>query len=199
MKIGYKQKIITTAIEKILNEPAITGQFNWFINKHQQQYFMEGFGVIDTIFKVLKGNYAANQNKKEQHLKCDAFFKGQYNFMFEFDEVQHFSSARLKTLELYPKNLNLNFDISNWKFLCKKYHDKADKYRYNKACVDFNFKGGRTSQRAYLDCFRDILPCYHGLNPTLRINEFEIMDVLEDDKALLKRTEQLLKKKLTFI
>lgn len=34
MKIGYKQKIITTAIEKILNEPAITGQFNWFINKH---------------------------------------------------------------------------------------------------------------------------------------------------------------------
>ena len=29
---------------------------------------MEGFGVIDTIFKVLKGNYAANQNKKEQRL-----------------------------------------------------------------------------------------------------------------------------------
>ena len=130
MAVGDKQKLITDIVGTVLNEqPQIDRKFDWFINKHTKEYFGERYNIIDKIFKTLCGDINANQSKRTVSLDCDAFFNGQCNFVFEFDEFQHFSSARLKTFELYPNGLTVNFSIEQWKQLCKSHKDKADKYR----------------------------------------------------------------------
>lgn len=197
MPIGDKQKLIAEIVGTVLNEqPQTDKSFHWFINKHIKEHFGEYFGVIEKIFSTLHGNPNKNQNKLTRTLDCDAFFGRHHNFIFEFDEFQHFSSARLKTLELYPSDLKVNFSINDWKNNCRIYNDKADKYRKSKATTDFNFDGGRTAQRAYLDCFRDLLPHQFGLNPTLRINEFEVAGIYSNNKESCIQIEKLLRSKL---
>ena len=198
MRVGEKQKLITDIVGNVLNvQPQTDKKFDWFINKHTRAHFKEKFNVIDKIFRTLNGDLNANQTKRTVSLKCDAYFGGKFNFIFEFDEFQHFSSARLKTFVLYPTTLSANYNIEQWKQLCKNHKDKADKYRKLKATSDFNFDRGRTAQRAYLDCFRDLLPQLHGLQPTLRINEFEVSGIYENNKDVCNRIEQLLKTKLS--
>lgn len=198
MAVGDKQKLITAIVSKVLNEQAQTSKkFDWFINKHNKENFGKYFSTIDNIFKSLNGDITANQTKRSVSLDCDAYFGGQYNFIFEFDELQHFSSSRLKTIENYPSSLKVNFDLANWKKLCEIHKNKADNYRKTKTTADFNFIGGRTAQRAYLDCFRDLLPEIQGLNPTLRINEFEVVGISRLDKEACNKIEQLLKTKLS--
>lgn len=197
MAVGDKQKLITEIVSKVLGEQAQTNYgFDWFINRHTKEDFGNHFTTIDEIFKVLNGNLSANQSKRSVALECDAYFGGEFNFIFEFDEFQHFSSSRLETIKLYPTDLKLNFDLATWKELCIKHKGKADKYRKTKTTLDFNFVGGRTAQRAYFDCFRDLLPDIHGLNPTLRINEFEVIGITKNNKENCNRIEQLLKSKL---
>jgi hypothetical protein len=196
MAVGGRQKLITDIVGTVLNQRQVDKQFDWFINKHTKECFGEHFSVIDKIFKILNGDINKNQSKRTISLDCDAFFGGQYNFIFEFDEFQHFSSARLKALELYPTGLTLNFSIEQWMQVCKNTKEKADKYRKSKKTTDFDFDGGRIAQRAYLDCFRDLLPQQHELNPTLRINEFEVSGIYANNKDACNRIEQLLKFKL---
>src|SRR5690606_27411776 len=109
--------------------------------------------------------------------------------IFEFDEHQHFSSARLKTFDFYPTELKVNFSIVQWKQLCKTHKDNADKYRKSKTSADFDFVGGRTAQRAYLDCFRDLLPEINGLQPTVRICDFEVNDIFTNNKETCVKIE----------
>lgn len=200
MAIKDKQKLITEIISIILNEPAQTDKkFEWFINKHLKENFKHKFPVIENIFKNLNGDLIANQAKRKVYLECDAFFNSQYNFIFEFDEMQHFSSKRLETFNFYQNDIKLNFDKKEWVYLCEKYGPKANEYRKNKTTTDFNFVGGRTAQRAYLDCFRDLLPEIHGLNPTLRINEFEVSTISRADKDACITIEKLIKTKLIYV
>lgn len=191
-----RQKFISSIVGKVLNEEPQIKKFDWFINKHKQEHFREHFNVINNIFNTLNGDFQLNQNKKTSSLECDAYFGGNYNFMFEFDEYQHFSSFRLNTFNFYPSRLPLNYNVESWKSFCNQHSNRADKYRRNKITVDFNFQGGRTAQRAYLDCFRDLLPAQYGLNPTLRISEFEVANIYINDIASFKKIEALLKSKL---
>ena len=52
---------------------------------------------------------------------------------------------------------------------------------------------GRAAQRAFFDTFRDWLPTLHGLNPTVRLAEFEVKPILngkvtgEAAKTYMKR------------
>lgn len=197
MAVGDRQKLITNIVATVLNERAQTDiSFDWFINKHTREHFGKHFATIDKIFTSLNGDKQANQTKRTMTLDCDAYFGGLYNFIFEFDEHQHFSSARLKTFDFYQTDLKVNFSIEQWKQLCKAHKDKADKYRKAKTTTDFNFAGGRTAQRAYLDCFRDLLPEINGLQPTVRISEFEVTDIYSNNKEACNRIEKLLTTKI---
>jgi hypothetical protein len=116
MAVGDRQKLITGIVASVLNEQAHIGiSFDWFINKHTQENFGKHFMTIDKIFTSLHGDNLANQSKRTRTLDCDAYFGGQHNFIFEFDEHQHFSSARLKTFEFYPTDLKTNFNVDHWK------------------------------------------------------------------------------------
>lgn len=198
MPVGEKQRLITDIISTVIQEkPQNDKNFEWFINKHTKEHFREHFDTIDNIFKSLNGNLNINESKRAMSLQCDAYFS-ESKFIFEFDEFQHFSSARLKTFEHYPTTLNVNYSFDSWKEYCKVHKQKADKYRFTKTAVDFNFPGGRTCQRAYLDCFRDLLPKQYGLRPTLRINEFEVFGIYSNNKEACNKIEKLIKDKLIY-
>lgn len=87
---------------------------------------------------------------------CD-FYVADPPFILEFDESQHFSRARLITLELYPETAKLGFSIQRWRELCRAI-----------AAVD-NAPFDRDERRAWYDTLRDWLPGLHGVSPTARI------------------------------
>jgi hypothetical protein len=196
MAVGDKQKLITEIVGIVLNERPQIEKFNWFINQHQKDHFKGSHNLISQIFTDLNGN---NSIKRIMQLQSDAYFGGKYNFLFEFDEIQHFSTARLKTLDSYPKHLKLNYSVADWKKWCTTHSTIADGYRFNKATTDFSFNGGRTCQRAYPDCFRDLLPQHNGLNPTLRIAEFEVNGISQINNSSVEKIKTLLKEKLKFL
>ncbi|MGH3004420.1 MAG: hypothetical protein ACRDOS_00650 [Gaiellaceae bacterium] len=85
------------------------------------------------------------------------FILREAELIVEVDEVQHFTSDRLLTLELYPKRMEIAFDIDEYRTLASKWSSVADKYRAAKPALDFPHPGGRRAQRAYFDAVRDLV------------------------------------------
>jgi hypothetical protein len=81
----------------------------------------------------------------------------------EVDEIQHFTTDRLRTLDLYPANAEVCFDLSTYRTLIGQWSATGDRYRASKPTVDFPFAGGRRAQRAYFDAFRDLAAPSFGL------------------------------------
>ncbi len=196
MAVRDRQIIITELVGKALNENPKSVSFDWLINRHDQQFFQSSYDVICNIYSAMSGT---SPNKKISKLSPDAYFAGKYNLLFEYDEMQHFTTARLSTFNHYPKGLKLNYSIGDWVKFCKSHSYKADKYRAKKKSADFDFEGGRIYTRAYLDCFRDLLPQHQGLNPTLRISEFEVQDISVINTVSLDKIKRLLETKLKYL
>jgi hypothetical protein len=78
-------------------------------------------------------------------------------FIVEFDESQHFSRARLVTLDNYPDEIKVGFPISRWQELCRDIDAKDDQ--------PFD----RDERRAWYDTLRDLVPLIHGFKPTVRL------------------------------
>src|SRR5262245_24800279 len=87
---------------------------------------------------------------------CD-YYVAEPPFILEFDESQHFSRARLVTLNHYPTDLPLGFSLARWRELCRVIDAKDDEP------ID------RDERRAWYDTLRDLVPLTHGFNPTVRI------------------------------
>ena len=102
---------------------------------------------------------------------CD-FYISNPPFILEFDESQHFSSPRLVTLSLYPKEVQLGFPLHRWQELCREIDAKDDEP------ID------RDERRAWYDTLRDLVPTLRGFEPTLRLyaGEFEwcSMDAMQE-------------------
>lgn len=92
---------------------------------------------------------------------CD-YFVPDLGFIVEFDESQHFPMPRQLTLERYPSELAVGFDVNKWITLCKKIKARDNDPPY------------RDEQRAYYDALRDFLPSIKGLKPTVRLFSTEI-------------------------
>jgi hypothetical protein len=87
---------------------------------------------------------------------CD-FYVPDPGFILEFDESQHFTRPRLVTLSLYPPDVRMGFSIDQWLGLCHRI-DARD-----------NEPPDRDERRAWYDTLRDLVPPFHGLEPTVRI------------------------------
>ena len=61
------------------------------------------------------------------------------------------------TLELYAKDVQLAFDIDEYRALIRRWSSTADNYRVTKPAVDFSRRGGRRAQRAYFEAVRDLV------------------------------------------
>lgn len=89
--------------------------------------------------------------------------------LIEVDEVQHFTSARLRTFDFYPREVPLGFDVDEYRELIELWRSKGDRAYAHKTSVDFPKPGGRQAQRAYNDALRDLLgPTFTG-HPVIRL------------------------------
>jgi hypothetical protein len=114
----------------------------------------------------------------------------------EVDESQHFNYFRAMTLDLYPLELRLAFDLRTWTERSRhEPRQKSGSWAAPKPPL-FPGSGGRHRQRAFRDALADILPVDHGFQPTLRIGDFEVKDWIGAADACA-RMEDLLNRKFS--
>lgn len=119
------------------------------------------------IYLSLGGDLSVLATAASKRLAGD-FFDERSGTLLEIDESQHFTSARLKSLSLYPSTTPLGFDIDEYRLLCEHWHLQSDGYFRAKAARGFG-AGGRQCQRAYYDSLRDLATPAMGHPPLLRI------------------------------
>ena len=194
---------IIALVAEVLGVPADRrAQFEWLRNKPTAEHFGVHYPKILSLFDRLGGDKDGLFGKADGYLTPDAYFPEPYHFIFEFDELQHFTAPRQKTLTLYPENAPLAFDRGQYLRFCEEYHEPALRKgtdRFRRKTADFPFVNGRAAQRAFFDTFRDWLPPLHGLRPTLRIAEFEVADILRGaltDRAARDHIAELLEQRL---
>ena len=123
--------------------------------------------VLTTIFLALGGDTTAQAAKHTTRLPGDFVHQATGTFI-EVDESQHFTSFRRTTLDLYPPDLALGFDLDEYKLLCDEWAARSDKFRASKPAIGFG-PGGRQRQRAYNDALRDLVTPTLGHPPTIRV------------------------------
>ncbi|MCZ6676648.1 MAG: hypothetical protein O7E52_05290 [Candidatus Poribacteria bacterium] len=173
---------IIALVEAVLGAPAERrAQFEWLINKPLATHFGRYHPMIIDLFEQMGGDSDGLFAKADGYLIPDAYFPEPYHFLFEFDELQHFTAYRKQTLAVYPADLTVAFNRQKYTQFCIRHQESALQKgtdRFRRKTADFPFINGRAAQRAFFDTFRDWLPPLHGLCPTLRLAEFEVTDIL---------------------
>src|SRR5262245_36555647 len=72
--------------------------------------------TLERIFLALGGDLNDLSTGRSTALRGD-FFHAPTQTLIEIDEPQHFTSARLETLDLYPENASLGFDLEHYRTL----------------------------------------------------------------------------------
>ncbi|WP_427004472.1 DUF7255 family protein [Pseudarthrobacter sp. H2] len=122
---------------------------------------------LHEIFLALGGNAAEQTAKRTTALPGD-FIHLETGTIIEVDEVQHFTSFRLKSFEYYASDSPLGFEAEEYRELCRQFGSAADKYRQTKTAAAFG-PGGRQRQRAYYDALRDLAVPAMGHPPVIRV------------------------------
>jgi hypothetical protein len=110
--------------------------------------------ALRKIFAELNGNEDELNAARTTRLSGD-FVHEPTGTLVEVDEHQHFTSARLTTLRLYPADAELGFDLERYIALCKKWRSQADRAFAHRHAACFGVRG-RQRQRAYYDALRDL-------------------------------------------
>lgn len=122
---------------------------------------------LERMFLELGGSLEEQGAKRLTTLPGD-FMHAESGTFIEVDESQHFTSFRLRTLELYPPGTPLGFDVDEYRTLCRTWAGRSDRYRAAKPAVAFG-EGGRQRQRAYYDALRDLATPAMGYAPVIRV------------------------------
>jgi hypothetical protein len=123
--------------------------------------------ALAEIYRALGGALADLDAAPATRLSGD-FVHEPTRTLIEIDEHQHFTSAQLTTLRLYPAELKLGFDRDEDITLCRRWKGQADKAFAHRAARGFG-AGGRQRQRAYYDALRDMATPAMGHPPLIRI------------------------------
>ena len=131
-------------------------QFPW--SSQPQDYANTTTGTQLEQVRAALGDWRGHRDFIKSALvpPCDYFISNP-PFIVEFDESQHFSRARLVTLDNYPDEIEVGFPISRWQELCRDIDAKDDQ--------PFD----RDERRAWYDTLRDLVPTVHGFKPTVRL------------------------------
>jgi hypothetical protein len=175
--IALLEEVLGTAAER-------RAQFEWLRNKPSREHFGEHYDILMELYVELNGDWGGTSAKTDGYLTPDAYFPEPYRFIFEFDELQHFTQFRELTFRYYPENVPLAYAPEEYLRFCKQHHAAAlakGPDRFRRRTADFPYVNGRAAQRAFFDTFRDWLPPQHGLNPTVRLAEFEVTRILNGE------------------
>jgi hypothetical protein len=124
--------------------------------------------VLGEIYVSLGGNLEILATARTTPLRGD-YLHPPTRTLIEIDESQRFTSARLTSLDLYPEDVRLGFDVEHYRAICRKLRAKSDGYRAAKGARGFG-PGGRARQRAYYDALRDLATPAMGHPPLIRID-----------------------------
>lgn len=125
--------------------------------------------VLATIHRRLGGDADLLAAKMSGNRPVPDLIHDELGCVIEVDEVQHFTTARVRTFDLYPGSLRLGFDLANYLQLLTRWKAAGDRAFAHKTAADFPKPGGRQSQRAYNHALRDLLaPTFTG-HPVIRI------------------------------
>ena len=175
--IALLEEVLGTAAER-------RAQFEWLQNKPSREHFGDHYDILMELYVELNGDWGGTSAKTDGYLTPDAYFPEPYHFIFEFDELQHFTQFRELTFRYYPENVPLAYASEEYLRFCKQHHAAAlakGPDRFRRRTADFPYVNGRAAQRAFFDTFRDWLPPQHGLNPTVRLAEFEVTRILNGE------------------
>lgn len=140
---------------------------------------------LAVIFDAL-GGVPSEQSAKSAIVVSGDFYHEPSGTFIETDESQHFTSFRLMSLELYPVEARLGFDVSEYLELCRRLAPTSDKYFAAKDAKGFG-SGGRQRQRAYNDALRDLAIPVMGHPPVIRV---PILDA-DGETAYLKARDTI--------
>ncbi len=141
----------------------------WLTNRGHLSDALEGkldaaaAAALRLIYTELGGDERRLQSKRSGSNPRPDFLVAEWGLVVEVDEIQHFTSDRGRTLDNYPPNSLLAFDLGGYRTLVSRWCTVADRYRATKPAADFSFAGGRRAQRAYFDAFRDLAAPTFGL------------------------------------
>jgi hypothetical protein len=124
--------------------------------------------ALRSIYLALGGDETLLVGKRSGSDPRLDFVLAEHALAVEVDEIQHFTTDRLRTLEQYPPTVEVCFDTGAYRILIGQWCTTGDRYRAAKPTVDFPLAGGRRAQRAYFDAFRDLAAPSFGLR-VLRI------------------------------
>lgn len=124
--------------------------------------------TLDVIYARLKGDISVLRASRENLLLPVDLVHEPTGTVIEVDEALHFTSFRLTSLDLYPREVALGFDLEEHKQLCRAWCSKTDGLARALASKGFGF-GGVQRERAYHDALRDLATPAMGYPPVVRI------------------------------
>lgn len=142
------------------------GHFNPIVAEHALARVVHALAEVHT---ALGGDEAALAVKRAGTPPIPDLVHTVTGGIIEVDEVQHLTTARLRSFDYYPENVCLGFDVSEYRRLIERWRTKGDRAFAHRVSIDFPRPGGRQAQRAYNDALRDLLaPTFTG-RPLIRI------------------------------
>jgi hypothetical protein len=147
------------ALEEIAEDPPSTANV---------EALHAAIDALDQIWSDLRGDIDVLLNcRANLYLPVDLLHEPT-GTLIELDEAEHFTSFRLTSLNAYPADAKLGFDLEEYRELCRNGAEKMDGFARAQAAKGFGI-GGLQRQRAYRDSLRDLAAPAMGHPPVVRI------------------------------
>jgi hypothetical protein len=124
--------------------------------------------VLAAICARLRGDVTVLAASRENLLLPVDLVHAPTGTIVEVDGPEHFTSARLTALDLYPSAARVGFDVEEHRALCRALAPRTDALQRGLPAKAFGF-AGVTRERAYHDSLRDLAAPAMGLPPVVRI------------------------------
>jgi hypothetical protein len=124
--------------------------------------------VLERICARLRGDVSVLAAARENLLLPVDLLHAPTGTVVEVDGLEHFTSARLAALALYPGDAAVGFDVAAHMQLCRDLCGRSDVLSRGLPAKAFGF-GGVLRERAYHDALRDLATPAMGHPPLVRI------------------------------
>jgi hypothetical protein len=124
--------------------------------------------VLAAIYARLKGDVSVLHAARENLLLPVDLLHAPTGTVIAVDGPPHFTSFRRATLDLYPADAAVAFDLAEYRALCDACCAAGDRMSRGLPAKGFGF-GGVGRERAYHDALLDLATPAMGLPPVVRI------------------------------
>lgn len=124
--------------------------------------------ALTAIYARLQGDVSVLRASRENLFLPVDLVHAPSRTLLAIDGPEHLTSSRLLTLDLYPAEAALGFELDEYRELCRAFAPSSDARSRGMPAKGFGF-GGVQRERAYHDALRDLATPAMGHPPLLRI------------------------------